>query len=321
MKVLDLFSGIGGFSIGLEKAGFETVAFCEIEPYCRGVLERHWPDTPIYGDVKQLTAEQLRADGIIPDVIVGGYPCQPFSVAGRQRGEEDPRHLWPEVHRLIRELRPRWVICENVSGHIKLGLDEVLSTLEAEGYTVWPFIIPACSIDAPHKRDRVWIVAHSDSSDDRRDAGTVRKAQGEERLQERNQSWLAGNSGQARTAMADADNRQRDRENKEVFSGRHATDDGGQDVADSTSERIQDSSEEQVLGVGNLQGELGRSGENIGGRWPPEPNVGRVANGVPARSHRIKALGNAVVPQIPEAIGLTIMQYEGKYYGFNKHST
>ena len=321
MKVLDLFSGIGGFSIGLEKAGFETVAFCEIEPYCRGVLERHWPDTPIYGDVKQLTAEQLRADGIIPDVIVGGYPCQPFSVAGRQRGEEDPRHLWPEVHRLIRELRPRWVICENVSGHIKLGLDEVLSTLEAEGYTVWPFIIPACSIDAPHKRDRVWIVAHSDSSDDRRDAGTVRKAQGEERLQERNQSWLAGNSGQARTAMADADNRQRDRENKEVFSGRHATDDGSQDVADSTSERIQDSSEEQVLGVGNLQGELGRSGENIGGRWPPEPNVGRVANGVPARSHRIKALGNAVVPQIPEAIGLTIMQYEGKYYGFNKHST
>ena len=163
MKVLDLFSGIGGFSIGLEQAGFETAAFCEIEDYPRAVLRKHWPDTPIYRDVKQLTGERLRADGIIPDVIVGGYPCQPFSVSGRQRGEEDPRHLWPEVHRLIRELRPRWVLCANVGGHIKLGLDEVLSTLEAEGYTVWPFIIPACGVDAPHKRDRVWIVADSDS--------------------------------------------------------------------------------------------------------------------------------------------------------------
>ena len=351
MRVLDLFSGIGGFSIGLEKAGFETVAFCEIEPYCRGVLERHWPDTPIYGDVKQLTGEQLRADGIVPDVIVGGYPCQPFSVAGRQRGEEDPRHLWPEVHRLIRELRPRWVVCENVSGHIKLGLDEVLSALEAEGYTVWPFIIPACSIDAPHKRDRVWIVAHSDSSDDRRDAGTVRKAQGEERLQERNQSWLAGNSGQARTAMADtdsddwgrvsctepqgrnsrvehgggsqgqpvrrtnkdvadADNRQRDGENKEVFSGRHTAADGGQDVADSQSQRPQGRTEEPAYGVGDLSPPSERGGTDFRDGWPTEPNVGRVVDGLPHRSHRIKALGNAVVPQIPEAIGLTIMRYE-----------
>ena len=310
MRVLDLFSGIGGFSIGLEKAGFETVAFCEIEPYCRGVLERHWPDTPIYGDVKQLTGEQLRADGIVPDVIVGGYPCQPFSVAGRQRGEEDPRHLWPEVHRLIRELRPRWVICENVSGHIKLGLDEVLATLEAEGYTVWPFIIPACGVDAPHKRDRVWIVAHANSGDDRRDAGTVRKAQGEERLQERNQSWLAGNSGQARTAMADTNNRQRDGENKEVFSGRHTTADGGQDVADSESERLQGRTEEPAYGVGDLSRQSERGGTDFRDGWPTEPNVGRVANGVSARSHRIKALGNAVVPQIPEAIGLTIMRYE-----------
>ena len=241
MKVLDLFSGIGGFSIGLEKAGFETVAFCEIEPYCRGVLERHWPDTPIYGDVKQLTAEQLRADGIIPDVIVGGYPCQPFSVAGRQRGEEDPRHLWPEVHRLIRELRPRWVICENVSGHIKLGLDEVLSTLEAEGYTVWPFIIPACSVGAPHKRDRVYIVANTDSL------------------------------------------------------------------------RPQGGGAEPIYGVRDLSQQSEGGGTDLRGGWPVEPNVGRVVDGVPARSHRIKALGNAVVPQIVQAIGHTIMRYEREW--------
>ena len=319
MKVLDLFSGIGGFSIGLEKAGFETVAFCEIEPYCRGVLERHWPDTPIYGDVKQLTGEQLRADGIVPDVIVGGYPCQPFSVAGRQRGEEDPRHLWPEVHRLIRELRPRWVVCENVSGHIKLGLDEVLTTLEAEGYTCWPFIIPACGVDAPHKRDRVWIVANTDS-DDRRHGSSTEPQRGQARMEHGggSQGQSVGKSGQD---VADTNNRQLDGENKEVFSGRHTTANGGQDVADSTSERLQGRTEEPAYGVRDLSRQSERGGTDFRDGWPTEPNVGRVANGVPARSHRIKALGNAVVPQIPEAIGLTIMQYEGKYYGFNKHST
>ena len=279
MKVLDLFSGIGGFSIGLEKAGFETVAFCEIEPYCRGVLGRHWPDTPIYGDVKQLTGEQLRADGIVPDVIVGGYPCQPFSVAGRQRGEEDPRHLWPEVHRLIRELRPRWVICENVSGHIKLGLDEVLSTLEAEGYTVWPFIIPACSIDAPHKRDRVWIVANTDS-DDRRHGSSTEPQRGQARMEH-------GGSCQGQSVGK-----------------------SDQDVADSKSERLQGRTEEPAYGVGDLQGKSERGGTDFRDGWPTEPNVGRVVDGLPHRSHRIKALGNAVVPQIPEAIGLTIMRYE-----------
>ena len=326
MQVLDLFSGIGGFSIGLEKAGFETAAFCEIEDYPRAVLRKHWPDTPIYRDVKQLTGEQLRADGIFPDVIVGGYPCQPFSVAGRQRGEEDPRHLWPEVHRLIRELRPRWVICENVGGHIKLGLDEVLATLEAEGYTCWPFIIPACSVDAPHKRDRVWIVAHADSSADGRASGQHEEANG--KISKRDNGRLFDQSGEV--CAADVGNAQHngslattvggkpEEASRGSSQGQEQTQQsaraGGRkdngNVANSQSERIQDSSEEQVLGVGNLQGELGRSGENIGGRWPPEPDVGRVANGVPARSYRIKALGNAVVPQIPEQIGLTIMRYE-----------
>jgi len=161
VKVLDLFSGIGGFSIGLEKAGFETVAFCEIEEYPRAVLRRHWPDVPIYGDIKQLTGEQLRADGIVPNLICGGYPCQPFSVAGQRRGAEDDRHLWPEVHRLVTEIRPSWCIFENVAGHIKLGLDEVLSDLEGEGYAARTYNIPACAVDARHQRQRVWIVAHT----------------------------------------------------------------------------------------------------------------------------------------------------------------
>ena len=132
------------------------------------------------------------------------------------------------------------------------------------------------------------------------------------------QGQSVGKSGQD---VADTNNRQRDRENKEVFSGRHTTTDGGQDVADSESERLQGRAEEPAYGVGDLQGQSERGGTDFRDGWPTEPNVGRVANGVSNRSHRIKALGNAVVPQIPEAIGLTIMQYEGKYYGFNKHST
>ena len=279
MKVLDLFSGIGGFSIGLEEAGFETAAFCEIEDYPRAVRRKHWPDTPIYRDVRQLTGEQLRADGIVPDLLCGGYPCQPFSVAGRQRGEEDPRHLWPEVHRLIRELRPRWVVCENVSGHIKLGLDEVLSTLEAEGYTCWPFIIPACSVDAPHKRDRVWIVAHADSSSDRRTSRQYEEADG--KVSQRDNGRFFDQSGEVCAAMADSD-----------------------------SDRPQRSGAEQVYGVGDLSRQSEGGGTDLRGGWPVEPNVGRVVDGLPRRSHRIKALGNAIVPQIAQAIGETIMRFE-----------
>jgi DNA (cytosine-5)-methyltransferase 1 len=160
---LDLFSGIGGFSLGLESTGgFETVAFCEIEKFPRKVLKNHWPHVKQYKDIKELTNEQLETDGIIPiDIITGGYPCQPFSVAGSQRGEKDKRHLWPEMFRLVQECRPTWVIGENVSGHIKLGLDTVLEDLESEGYSTRAFSISASSVGANHKRERVWIVGHS----------------------------------------------------------------------------------------------------------------------------------------------------------------
>jgi len=159
LKVLDLFSGIGGFSLGLERAGpFKTVAFCEIEPFCQRVLAKHWPDTPIYNDVRNLNYE-----GTV-DVICGGYPCQPFSVAGKRKGKDDPRHLWPFMFKLIQKHRPRWVIGENVIGHINMGLDEVLFDLESEGYTVRAFSIPACAVNAPHRRERIWIVGNLDSS-------------------------------------------------------------------------------------------------------------------------------------------------------------
>ena len=160
MKVLDLFSGIGGFSLGLERAGMETIAFCEIEPLCQQVLKKHWPDVPVFNDIRNLTANELPEQ---PDVICGGYPCQPFSVAGDRRGQEDDRHLWPEMFRLVKECRPSWVIGENVAGHITMGVDEVLSDLQGEGYTAQTFVIPAVAVDAPHRRDRVWVIANTNS--------------------------------------------------------------------------------------------------------------------------------------------------------------
>lgn len=164
MKVLDLFSGIGGFSLGLERAGMETVAFCEYDEKARLVLKKHWPDVPMYNDVRTLTGEQLEKDGITDiGLICGGYPCQPFSVAGKRQGKADDRHLWPEFFRLIQETRPTWIIAENVAGHINMGLDSVLADLESEAYQSQVFLIPACAVGAFHRRDRVWIVAHSNA--------------------------------------------------------------------------------------------------------------------------------------------------------------
>jgi len=187
LRHLDLFSGIGGFSLGLEATGsFETVAFCDIEKYCLEILEKRFPGVPRYTNIKELTYDKLKADGIISDgkkidIITGGYPCQPFSVAGRKKGEEDPRHLWPEYFRLIKELRPDWVIGENVAGHIKLGLDTVLENLEAEGYSARTFSISASSVGANHQRERIWIVANANSS---RDPGTESRSTGKENEKE-----------------------------------------------------------------------------------------------------------------------------------------
>ena len=162
LKTLDLFSGIGGFALGLEATDFfETSCFIENEPYCQAVLKYHWPDVPVLGDITNVRKSDLPDPN--PDVICGGFPCQPFSHAGKQQAQDDSRHLWPEMFRLIRECRPTWVVGENVVGLIRLGLDEVLADLESEGYATRTFNIPACAVGAPHIRQRIWIVAHADS--------------------------------------------------------------------------------------------------------------------------------------------------------------
>jgi DNA (cytosine-5)-methyltransferase 1 len=170
LKVLDLFSGIGGFSLGLERTGgFETVAFCEIEPFCRKVLAKHWPDVPIYEDVRTLTGERLAADGIAVDVITGGFPCQDISAAGRKAGIDGERSgLWAEYARLIREIRPRFAIVENVSDILGRGMVRVVGDLAEIGLAAEWHAIPACALGAPHERDRIWIIAHAESESGRR---------------------------------------------------------------------------------------------------------------------------------------------------------
>jgi len=167
LKILDLFSGLGGFSLGLERTGnFETIAFCDNDKYSNLVLQKHWKGVKIYNDVKEITKEKLEADGVeLPDIITGGFPCQPFSVAGKQKGTSDDRHLWPEMFRIIQELKPRWVIGENVKGLVNLQdgmvFETVCTDLEGEGYEVRAFNIPAAGVGAPHRRERIWIVAHA----------------------------------------------------------------------------------------------------------------------------------------------------------------
>lgn len=200
LHVLDLFSGIGGFSLGLERTGgFETVAFCEIEEFPRRVLAKHWPQVPCYHDVRELSADALARDGITVDVICGGFPCQPFSSSGKRLAGEDDRHLWPEMRRVIAECRPGWVIGENVAGFISVGLDLVLTDLEADGYEAWAVSIPACAVTAPHRRERWWIIANDLGDANRASANTHAQASGQ-RHSTGKSGWWASEPGLGRMA-------------------------------------------------------------------------------------------------------------------------
>ncbi len=260
--MLDLFSGIGGFSLAASwTGGIETVAFCEIEPYCQKVLHKHWPDVPIYPDIKQLRGEDIGS----VDIVCGGFPCQPFSCAGKQRGKEDDRYLWPEMFRVIQETKPTWVIGENVPGLINMALEQCFVDLETEGYEVQPFIIPACGVNAPHRRDRVWILAYSSS----------------QRLSERRHSRQSKATKKTEAGVEPEFKR------------------CGENVAHSESKRLQRewAEREQITEAYGGEG-LSLCGCSYGNQWAVEPDVGRVAHGVPDRIHRLKALGNAIVPQV-----------------------
>lgn len=160
MRVLDLFSGIGGFAIAADYLGWSIAAFCDNDPECAALLRKRFSGIPLYADIKGFDYEQERATLGTIDVIVGGFPCQPFSVAGRRRGTADGRDLWPEMRRVIADVGPSWVVCENVANFLPMGFRRTKDDLENLGYAVQPFTIPACAVGAIHRRDRVWIVGH-----------------------------------------------------------------------------------------------------------------------------------------------------------------
>lgn len=290
--VLDLFSGIGGFSLGLERVGgggyFETAAFCEDNEPCQRVLNKHWPEVKIYGDIKELTYEQLCADGVRPSVITGGFPCQDISTAGKGAGivHGDRSSLWKEMLRLTRDVHPTWLIAENVSALRSKGLTLVIQDLSEIGYVGEFHCIPASTgCGAPHQRDRIWIVAHP-------------LCEGGTRLSRRTQSALPG-------------------------PGKRSADDRrGKNVAHPDCERGCGGNPERQDATNVGQPPIGsRLNPRRMEFWDIEPPVGRVANGVPGRVDRLKQLGNSVVPQIPQMIGEAIMEYEQRLAGAGRDRT
>ena len=432
MKVLDLFSGIGGFSLGLERAGMETVAFCEYDEKARLVLKKHWPEVPIYNDVRELNGRQFEGQSI--DLICGGFPCQPYSVAGDRLGEKDDRHLWPEYFRLIQEIRPTWIIGENVFGIINLFIDSVLSDLESAGYRHETLIIPACAVNAPHRRERVWIVAHSagiglqgsrltgnSHGSSRKNGGTHQSTgtgstdgewpvgdpklhglfapeeqggdktppEGSQKGQESTlksegaggrkhnedvahakggksgvkktgdgrESFVGGSkeessnvaypvSGSKGSSHRSRASRIADKKQNNGNQLRNDSGNSSQDMAHTDKKRLQGigadkhpqgrqgqeegssglcgggmvpdthgsrkTSSGDAGGVGRQWEQISHAGEYVGENWRIEPSVGRVAHGVPKRMDRLKQLGNAVIPQIPELIGRAIMAVEAQ---------
>ena len=306
LRVLDLFSGIGGFSLGLERTGgFETVAFCEIEEYPRRVLAKHWSGVPCYHDVRELTAERLAADGIAVDVICGGFPCQDISTAGKGAGLAGERSgLWREYARIIGEFRPGFVIVENVAALLGRGLGDVLGDLAALGYDAEWHCIPASAVGAPHKRDRVWIIAHSRSEQYEGACLTNRWAPAE---------------GFSEATMADTPRQSGDGGDHHAgirVEQQAASQSGNNGWTASMADALRIDEQRQQPGVADAERwprplirSLGpcRDGAEW---WAVEPGMGRVANGVSDRVDRLKCLGNAVVPQIVEWIGRKIIEQD-----------
>lgn len=162
LTVGSLFTGIGGIDLAAEWAEMEIIWQCEIDPFCQKVLQKHWPGVKLYDDIRKIRGTER------PDVIVGGFPCQPYSIAGKRKGKEDDRDLWPEMFRVIQELKPTWIVGENVANFVNMELERTLLDLESEGYTTQTFIIPACSVNAKHRRNRCFVVANSGYTESQR---------------------------------------------------------------------------------------------------------------------------------------------------------
>ena len=286
LRGLSLFSGIGGLDLAFEWAGGEVSAMCEIEPYCRKVLRKHWPNVPLFEDIKELKGADVGA----VDVIYGGFPCQPFSVAGNKRGKDDSRYMWPEFSRLVRETKPRWVVAENVSGILRLAADDVCRDLEHQGYSIGIWDYEAASIGAQHRRERIFFVAHSDGARLQRSeqSGELR-AEAAGRItakSKRSGGSLIPNADEIRCDLRRPEGQGVERQE----SAFNQADTSCKTPADSDSERCKEQRE-------SFRSSQAHAAFGLCGRWKPEPGICRVVNGLPHRVDRLRALGNAVVPQ------------------------
>lgn len=266
--------------MGLHRAGgFETVGFCEVDDFCQKVLAKNFPGVPIYSDIKNLTKETLNESRI--DLVCGGFPCQPFSNAGKKKGRNDDRDLWPEMFRVIKETRPTWVIGENVAGFIGMEFTRTKVNLESIGYTVQPFIIPACAVGAQHRRDRVWIIAHLDRS----------------KLREQSNEFT------------ECESKGLNRDDGEEKSSSDIDSNGLSGKANATKKKNNQREWENNWWT--------ETSTYFGNWWADQSGVGRAIYGVSTgvdrfRRSRVKALGNAVIPAIPEIIGRMIMEVENE---------
>ena len=323
LKLLDLFSGIGGFSLGLESTGyFETIGFVEKDKFCQKVLKKNFNNIPIESEVRNVKGERYAAD-----IITGGFPCQPFSVAGKRRGKEDDRYLWDETIRVIRECKPRWFIGENVEGIINiqdgLVLRQVQDDLEKEGFQVQCLVIPASGIGAWHQRKRVWILAYSKHNGSHR-------SKGNKTIKSSNQSkeWLFIGDNKDVANSQRMGWQKRSKESKE-FKGK------------TTSNKFNNSIERQSIRESSLSMDVSNTNEQrtqvqtkrkhtgieMSGSssqktwWQIESDLCGVPNGLSHeldkdRTNRIKSLGNSIVPLIARELGIAILKAENE-----KHET
>ena len=314
-----LFSGIGGFDLAAEWAGWENAFNCEIDPFCRQVLKYHFPNAVQYEDIKTTDFTVWR--GKI-DVLTGGFPCQPFSTAGKRKGTADNRYLWPEMLRAIREISPRWIVGENVLGIINwsrgLVFERVHADLEAEGYEVQAFVLPACGVGAPHLRYRIWFVAH------RADAGTESMRERENGFRSDRNASNSENYGCRTRDGEGCEIRERnvlpgEQEGREI-RGEHNRCDCERTIANSDSERREECN---IAGKSERSYIAGGRCDEIQDRWsnfPTQSPVRSRDDGFPVpmdgitipkwRSESIKAYGNAIVPQVAYRIFDTINKYE-----------
>ena len=301
LKLLDLFSGIGGFSLGLESTGyFETIAFVEKDKFCQQVLKKNFKDIPIESEVRDVKGDRYAAD-----IICGGFPCQPFSVAGKRKGTDDDRYLWNETIRIVRECKPRWFIGENVEGIINIQegmvLRQVCDDLEKEGFEVQCVVIPASGIGAWHQRKRVWILAYSEHNGSHR-------SKGNETIESSNQSkeWLFIRDDQD---VPNTNTGFSIRENQEIQTRGNTIDSSSKDVSNTIEQRTQ----VQIKGKHTSIEMFGSSSKETW--WQTQSSLCRVPDGVSYeldkhRTNRVKSLGNSIVPLIARELGLAIIKAE-----------